>query len=274
MNYFAARVLDFLTPSLIKLFFLVEWVLLILYTLVWGDNSLQEVLAGSILPLAFFYLVASILFSLSRHRQHIARGAHLHLLALALVFFDQLIKSIISLSIRYQDSLPIIKDWFHITNEHNLHGSWLLKTLDVRLSTNLILVLFILPFLLGMLVGYGYYTSCHRRSVWADAAYLGLSSGLLSALCDLVLRGYTLDFLQIPGIVTADLKDVFITLGIAAFFAEAYANPNVTLLRWQGWRSEIIAHRQLIADVFRYTRNETASLREAIVKQWNDRFHS
>jgi lipoprotein signal peptidase len=274
MKHLAALILDFLRPSIPKLFFLVEWLLLMLYTLVWGDISLQGALAGSILPLAFFYLVGSTLSDLSRHEQHIARGARLHLLAIILASIDQLIKIAVNLGIPYQGSLPIIQGWFHIANERNLHGSWLLATLDLDIISTAMLIVFILPFLLGILVGYGYYTTRHRKSVWADVAYLGLFSGLLSALCDLILRGYTLDFLQIPGIVSADLKDMFITLAIASFFVEVYTNPNVSLLRWQGWRQEITAHRQLIADVFSYTRQEVARHRAAFMNRWNERFHS
>jgi lipoprotein signal peptidase len=268
MKPLIARLLVFLSPSLIKLFFLVEWLLLILYTLIWDGISLQGALAGSILPLAFFYLVGSTFSALSRQSQQLAGGAKLHLLALSLAFIDQILKTVISLIIPNQNTLPIIQGWLHLAHERNLRGSWLVEIFDFTFVSHTVLVIFVLPFLLGTLIGHGYYTTRYRKSVWADAAFLGLFSGLLSALCDLILRGYTLDFIQVPGIVTADLKDVLITIAIAAFFAEAYENPNIALLRWHGVRQEIDAGRQLLADVLSYTRQEIAQLWAAFLNWW------
>lgn len=269
-----AKILTFLKPDIIKLFFLVEWILLVLYSLVWDDLSLKIAVTGSFLPLAFFYLLASMLSAISQDRQRLANGANLHLLALALAFIDQLGKVIVSLSKPYQDSHSILPGVFNIANERNLYGSWLLEKLDFHLNASIILVFFVLPFLLVTLLVHSYYTNRHHQSVWVDAAYLGLFSGLLSAAVDMLLRGYTLDYLQIPGIVTADLKDVLITIAIASIFAEGYTNPDTSLLRWYGWHKEIIASRQLVEDVFDYTRQEIARLRLAVMKGWKERFRS
>jgi hypothetical protein len=114
-------VINFLKPSTIKLFFLVEWVLFILFEWIIGVLN-GKLLLVACLPLAFFYLLASILSALSRHTLHLARGLWLHLLVLGLVFSDQLFKTIINLTIPYQASLPIIQGWFHIANERNLRG--------------------------------------------------------------------------------------------------------------------------------------------------------
>jgi lipoprotein signal peptidase len=258
--------LAFLKPSLIKLIFLAEWLLLVLFGLAGGALTPARAVAGSILPVAFFYLVACILFAISGKRQQLARRrSRLHIIALSLVVADQVLKTAVQQAIPYQDSIPIIPGLLHLAHERNLRGSWLLEVLDVSFVNHAMLVLLILPFLIGVLLGHGYYASRHRKSVWADVVYLGLFSGLLSALCDLVLRGFTLDYIQVPEIVTADLKDLFITLALAAYFAEMVDNPNISL-RWRGWRQERQAHRVLAADFWSYTRQEIYGLWAALLK--------
>jgi lipoprotein signal peptidase len=262
MKNLAVQILDFLKPSLIKGFFLVEWILLILFFALTGKLSSVPLLVF-LLPLVFFYLLASLLTTLSQRKQQLSASSRLLLIGMSLAFTDQVLKTIVNHTLPYQTSLPILQNWLHIANERNLRGSWLLETFDISFVSTMGLVLFVLPFLLGALVGHSYYITRYRKSVWVDAAYLGLLSGLLSALCDLLLRGYTLDYIQIPNIVTADMKDVLLTAGIAAFFAEAYDNPAISL-RWRGWHQESQANRQLIADLLQFAWQECTRLWAAV----------
>lgn len=259
------RILEFLKPNPVKLLFLVEWVLLVFFELVTGQLTSTSLLVA-LPPLAFLYLLGSLLYSLSQRTRHIVQGIWIHWLALGLALADQLLKTVINLALPYQASLPVIPGWFHIANERNPYGSWLLATLEINFLSTTMLAVFVLLFLSGTWIGYGYYNSRQPSSVWVDMTYLGLFAGLLSALCDLTLRGYTLDYLNIPGIVTADLKDLYLTLAIAAFFAEIYANPAITL-RWRGWRKETQARRQLTADLIQYTRQECRRLWHRLAQQ-------
>jgi hypothetical protein len=59
------------------------------------------------------------------------------------------------------------------------------------------------------------------------------------------LRGHIVDFLCLPGVVTADLKDIYLTIGIAATFVETLDNPDLSR-PWQGWRAEKNNMQQLI----------------------------
>jgi hypothetical protein len=47
-------------------------------------------------------------------------------------------------------------------------------------------------------------------------------------------RGYILDFINLPEVVTADLKDIVISIGVAAFFAEALDNPELSWRKSKG----------------------------------------
>ncbi len=94
---------------------------------------------------------------------------------------------------------------------------------------------------MGLILFYRFYVTARRKSLWADAAFLGLFSGYAGFLCDMNVRGYVLDYIRLPHIVAADIKDITLAIGLAAFFAEIMDNPELSLhdaFRWQGWRKE------------------------------------
>jgi hypothetical protein len=61
---------------------------------------------------------------------------------------------------------------------------------------------------LGMLLSvaaYRYYTGVVRRSLLADLAFVYFLGAFLCAFVDIGLRGFTIDYIQLPGYVIADL---------------------------------------------------------------------
>lgn len=83
-------------------------------------------------------------------------------------------------------------------------------------------------------------------------------------LCDLALRGYILDCINLPGVVTADLKDIFTYVGLAALFAELVDNPG-TSLTWQGWRRELERTCRLIRDFAAFSAQEVHGVARTIL---------
>jgi len=77
-------------------------------------------------------------------------------------------------------------------------------------------------------LGFRCYAVRKRMSLRLDVAFLTIVAGG-GALCDLALRGYILDFINLPGVVTADLKDIFTCVGLAALFAELVDNLGMSL---------------------------------------------
>lgn len=222
-----------LRPSVIHLIFVTEWALFVLLELLRGELVAGEALPAALLPVVFFYLVASLIIALSRRYVRLAEGVKLILFALSLTLLDQIIKTAVSVNLPYQASQPLIEGWLHLAHKRNLVGSWLVETFNLHYVTIPVLAVFTVAFLLAALVYHGRYIARYRASVWADMAFLGFFAALLSWMLDMLLRGYILDYLQIPGIVTADLKDVLLTISIAAIFAEVYDNPDLSLVRCQ-----------------------------------------
>jgi lipoprotein signal peptidase len=255
-----------LRPTATRLIFLVEWLLFMLLALLRGKlESGKQILVASY-PLAFFYSVACALAFLGEHTQQLARGWRLLVLAVGLTAADQLAKALIVASIPYLASVPVIDDWLHLAHVRNAHGSWLLSTLNAHeLGTVLLMIVVPLTLLLSVLC-HRYYTCTQRKSVWADVALVGLFAGCMSWVGDIYFRGHVVDFVVLPGVLAADLKDIFVTIGAAAFCAEALDNPNVSL-RPRGWRRDGIELFQLVARVASFSVQELRGLRRALVKR-------
>lgn len=214
------RMAVFLRPTWVKLIFLVEWALFILIELVRGDLDTGHQILVAGYPLVFFYLVACGLTFWSHHGQQSISGWKLLAWAAGLAAVDQLIKGMVISLIPYQQSVPVIPGWLHLTHVYNLHGSWIFSTFNLgQITTAAVMVVAVIG-LLATWTGYKYYLSSHQPSVWATAAFLCLFAGLISWVIDMGVRGWILDFIHLPGVVTADFKDILIGVGAAALFAE------------------------------------------------------
>ena len=69
--------------------------------------------------------------------------------------------------------------------------------------------------------------------------------------------------IQLPGLVTADLKDVWVTIGVAALCAEALDNPKLSW-RWGSWRNERDDLIQLLRDLYGFSIQELRRIREEV----------
>ena len=216
----------FLKPTAVKLFFLVEWTLFILLGLLRGELTDSRQMFTASLPLVLFYLAACVLTALYRRTRKQPASWNMLAPVIGLTLCDQLIKAAVVTFIPYQTSIPIIKGWLHAAHECNVQGSWLVSAFNIPFSSTLILGVIVVLTLLCVVICYRYYVRFKRRSVWTDTAFIGLSAGLAGWLCDMGLRGHIVDYIHLPGVVTADLKDILLTLGVAAFFAEALQNPD------------------------------------------------
>jgi lipoprotein signal peptidase len=232
-------VVAFLRPTRLKLAFLAEWVLFILISAGQGKLEPNHQILIAVYPLIFLYLAACALTAWSRHTQQLAQGWRLLGWPLGLALLDQVSKLIVIAFVPYQTSIPIIDGWINLAHERNTQGSWLASVLNVQavgIFNTVQWMLAVIVLFCSMLC-HRYYTVTNRQSLWADVAFLGIFAGLASWICDMAFRGYIIDFIRLPGLVTFDLKDVLVTLAVGAILAEALDNPRVSW-RWQGWRKE------------------------------------
>ena len=66
---------------------------------------------------------------------------------------------------------------------------------------------------------YRYYISKNKKDFWCDMCFIFMFSGALCSLIDKVFYGGSLDFIGIGDLFIADIKDIYINLGILFFIA-------------------------------------------------------
>ena len=257
--------LSFLKPTATRLVFLVEWILFVLIALLRGEleAGTQVLVAGY--PLLFFYLVACALALMGEHTQQLARGWRLLALALALVGADQLSKVLIVKLLPHLASVPVIEGWLHLAHVRNDQGSWVLSTLDWQGRGSVMMMIVVPFFLLFAVFCHRYYVGTQRKSVWADVAFVGFFAGFMSWVCEMYFRGHIVDLIVLPGLLAADLKDLYVTIGAAAFCAEALDNPDISL-RPKGWRRDGRDLLQLAARVASFSTQEVRGARRALMR--------
>jgi len=242
----------FFRPTVPKLIFTAEWLAYVLLRATGGRLISLHQLMVALWPLLFFYCLGCALAAWSRRADRVASGRGLALLVVVMVALDQVSKTVISVLVSPNATLPLVKGWLHLANVHNVAGSWL-----TPVWFKPVLTLAAMPVLPLLVIGYRYYVSSKRRSLWADLALLGVFAGYSSWLCDIYLRGYVLDFIKIPGFVTADFKDLFLSLGICVII-EVLDNPDISL-RWDGWRAELESTRRLVTDITTFAAGDLRS---------------
>ena len=237
--------MSFLRPTRNKLIFLVEWLLFLAITGLQGGFITGQQILVAAYPLLFFYLIAATLESLSRKIKQFARGWWMLALALGLMLLDQTIKLLVTAFIPFRTAVPLIDGWLNLSHNCNFQGSWVLSQFNQPVSSLIPMGMMAFLLLIFSWFGYRYYVVHQRASLWADAAFLGLFAGLASWLVEMPLRGHIVDFICLPNVVTADLKDIYLTIGIAAIFVETLDNPGLSR-PWQGWRQEAANLRQFL----------------------------
>ena len=168
-----------------------------------------------------------------------------------LVAADHLLKYSFSHLIPLGESVPIVAGRLHFANIHNLHGNWVAS---VRNAPHEVVQTFVRSILFVALAPllYRFYSERHRKSFWSVLAYVCGMAGCISAAIDLGVRGLVVDYLYLPGLFAADLKDVYLTIFSSAFLVEALLNPRITV-RWLGWREEIREVPCLVIEFVRFS---------------------
>jgi lipoprotein signal peptidase len=227
----------FLKPTAVKLVFLAQWAVFMLVMVARGQLKTWHQLLVVTYPLAVFYLLACAFALLSQRTRWLARGWRLLALAFSLTGVDQLAKALVVTSIPFQASVPLIAGWLHLAHLYNPHGSWVFSMLNWQGWGTGLLAIVVLFTLFCSILLHRYYITTRRPSVWADLAFVGLFAGSTSWLWDMVVRGHIVDFVVLPGVVAADLKDLFVDLAAAAVCAELLDNPTISL-RPRDWRQD------------------------------------
>lgn len=129
---------------------------------------------------------------------------------LCLVLLDQMIKIIISTAFM-QYNINIFGDWVRFKPILNVHLSWGGNYINI-LSNPVVLVLLNLLVLFIFVSGYLLYKT--KRKTISFSVRIIMACGIAGCCCSLLDKlfwGGSLDFIQIPGFFTFDLKDCYLS---------------------------------------------------------------
>ena len=207
-----------------------KWLTIGLLPLMWLVYFAFEIITGrvgdfytlimNLLLTIIFALTGFIIYILSKHYKHGFSKKVIFIIFLILMIIDQGIKIIIKLFF-FNKYVEIIKDFLSFDPIINTDGSWLNARFGLGVGFITLIVLNIFAVILFIEV-YRYYLSKGNKDFWSDMSFLFITSGALCSLIDKVFYGGSLDFIGISDLFIADIKDIYINLGILFFIMLIY----------------------------------------------------
>ena len=136
------------------------------------------------------------------------------------MLLDQGIKLIIKLKF-FHNYFEIIPDFLSFNPIINTQGSWLNARFNFNISFPLLILINGISLMLFVEI-YRYIKFKSGKSFWIDMCFLFIFAGALCSFIDKVFYGGSLDFIGISNLFIADLKDIYINLGLLFFIMSCY----------------------------------------------------
>lgn len=170
--------------------------------------------------LFLFAIVGWIIYCIQKRYSNGIKNKSLFIIFLILMLIDQGIKLIIKFRF-FHSFVEIIPNFLFFNPIINTHGSWLNARFNITGNFAILIALnFIFIFLLIEL--YRYSHSKNLKNFWSDMSFLFILSGALCSLIDKIFYGGSLDFIGISNLFIADIKDLYINLGLFFFIILTY----------------------------------------------------
>lgn len=216
---------DHLKPNRVVLALFVPGIAFLLLELILEPAAVQAALPALFIWAILYYLATATAVALRRRGARPPRFRRLLGYALFLIVLDQACKLLVLQLLPLGWKQPLIPGALTLSHVHNLEGSWLAVQFNLDfIGESLLIAVSVVGIVLTLSL-YRYYVDRQGQPTpWAGIALIGFAAGLGSALVDQALRGLTVDYLGVAGLVVADLKDFYIDVAIAALFAEIAEN--------------------------------------------------
>lgn len=200
--------------------------------LMWSIYFLFELFTGRIhnistvfLNIALIIIFALVGFLIYKAFLRYNLGFNSKLTIIIFIIFlliDQGSKLIIGLYF-FDNKFDIIPDLLSFHPIINTKGSWLNARFDFGLGFNFLIIINAIALFFFVEI-YRYIKSHGKKSFWADLTFIFIVCGALCSLIDKVFYGGSLDFIGISNLFIADIKDIYINLGIFSFIMEIYTS--------------------------------------------------
>lgn len=154
------------------------------------------------------------------------------LLFIILMLLDQGLKIIIKINF-FHTYFEIIPNFLSFNPIINSQGSWLNARFNINIGFSLLILINAISLILFIEI-YRYLKFKLKKNFWIDMCFLFIFSGALCSFIDKVFYGGSLDFIGISNLFIADLKDIYINLGLLFFIMSCYktgffSEDNTTL---------------------------------------------
>lgn len=228
------------------------WSLYFLFELISGRVTDYETVLGNLFLIILFTLTGYIIYSFS---VNYFNGITYKILFLSsLILIDQGIKIIIKFFF-FHKNFDIISNLLSFHPIINTDGSWLNARFGTSVSFPLLIISNII-FLFFIVELFRYLLSKGNKSFWSDMSFLFLFCGALCSLIDKVFYGGSLDFIGISNLFIADLKDIYINLGLYFFLLGSYSSGYLTSDESSSFKDDI----KSIKNFFLFIKNDFTSL--------------
>ena len=207
-----------------------KWLTISLLPIMWLLYFAFEIITGRVNDFYTFFLNLSltIIFALTGWIIYLASQRYNNgfntktviKIFISLMLIDQVIKIIIKFFF-FNNYIEIIEGFLSFHPIINTKGSWLNARFGLGVGFPILILTNILAVILFIEL-YRYYLSKNNKDFWADMSFLFITAGALCSLIDKVFYGGSLDFIGISDLFIADIKDIYINLGILFFIMLTY----------------------------------------------------
>ena len=208
----------FLTISILPLM----WTLYILFELITGRINDFQTILFNVLLILLFSLVGFFIYKIGIKNENGLNTKKLLILFSTLFLVDQGLKILIKL-FYFDRYIPIIPNMLFFSPIINTNGSWLNARFGTSVSFPILITLNIIAIFIFIEV-YRYYLHKGNKDFWSDMCFIFVTCGAICSLIDKVFYGGSLDFIGISDLFIADIKDLYINIGIVFFAITIFNN--------------------------------------------------
>ena len=242
--------LKYLTISVLPLM----WTVYFLFEIFTGRVTDMPTVLGNILLILLFALVGLYFHNLSlRHANGFKNKTIINIFFL-LMIVDQGCKIIIK-KFFFTSYVEIIKGFLSFNPIINKDGSWLNARFGTSISFPLLITINFIALIIFFEL-YRYYTHKGNKNFYGDMCFLFIFSGALCSLIDKVFYGGSLDFIGISNLFIADIKDIYINIGILFFIISIVISGYLTEEENTSFKEDIDSIKKFII----FAKNDLLSL--------------
>ena len=204
----------------------IMWIIYVLFELISGRIHDVKTILFNLILVALFGLVGLAIYNSSlKFSSGLSKKS---ILTCFILFFilDQGIKIIIKLFF-FNEYIDIIPNMLFFSPIINTDGSWLNARFGTSVSFPLLITIIIIAIFLFIEI-YRYYRFKGNNDYWADMCFIFVTCGALCSLVDKIFYGGSLDFIGVSTLFIADIKDLYINLGILFFILTLFNNGYLT----------------------------------------------